>query len=305
MKGTLNLNNSKGLTMLRESLNKVIDKKITQQLLAEKMASLKGKSFGVLNDLFESVLDELYDTTAGKKVIGSYVKLLRENEAIKAVYKVYESINSPKTNDSTVAAYVIADICESVNKAKLKEGEAKMYEIVCEALKHCDAITSAEVESIITENKDINKRIDYLTHKSNKSNVSCLNERANSIKEISDYIKDNEIITENVVNENVNSKDLLSELQSLLESTGTEWGKQTLMDLSFCYMSDGKKEDLFESYKEKCLGTIDELLEDSDADKASRLTTMKNQLNEKKYNEETVLDDLFKLAELNNTLIED
>ena len=76
-----------------------------------------------------------------------------------------------------------------------------------------------------------------------------------------------------------------------------------LRDLSLCYISNGDKSELFETYKNDCINTIDGL-SDGDLDKSTRLYAMKQQLQEKKFNEETLTDDLFKLAELKETLIE-
>ena len=95
---------------------------------------------------------------------------------------------------------------------------------------------------------------------------------------------------------------------SILGSTGSI-GKQAL-DLCrrhpdryrvAALTARSSKETLFETYKNDCISTIDEI---SDDDNKSRLFAMKQQLSEKKYNEETLIEDLFNLAELKKTLLE-
>jgi hypothetical protein len=72
-----------------------------------------------------------------------------------------------------------------------------------------------------------------------------------------------------------------------------------------CNISNGNKETLFEEYKSKCIGLIEETLGDEDItlETKSRLSTMKGQLSEKMYKEETANEDILKLANLENTLL--
>lgn len=299
----LDLENSKDLLSLKESLNNVIDKEIAKRQLTEKVNGLKNHSFGEYKALFESILDELYDLPSGKKTIGSYVKLVKENKAINTIYKLFESIENINPEDATFNAYALADVCESVDRKALAEGEKKMYSILKEGIKDCKNVTCESIDNALEAHKTLNESISFLTHKSDKGNLKHLNTRADSIKILSESISKNIAKEDEVITEGKTNKELLSDLHTLLENSQQAWEKKVLQDLSLCYFSNSDKSELFESYKNDCITTIDSL-SDGDLDKSSRLHAMKQQLQEKKYNEETLTDDLFKLAELKETLIE-
>ena len=298
----LDLNNSKDLLSLKESLNKKIDEQIAKQQLSEKIDSLKGLSFGEYKVLFESTLDDIYDTESGKKLIASYVKLLKENKSINSLYRLFESIREVNPDKSSFTAYALADVCEGVDRKVLCEGEKKMYNICKAALKESKNTTCDGIDEILSGAKLLNESVSFLTHKSDKSDLKKVGKRAECISTLYESINKNEEINK-TVNESKSNKELLSDLNALLENTNQTWEKRVLNDLSMCYMSNGDKSELFETYKNDCISTIDEMSGD-DLDKDTRLHAMKVQLMEKKYSEETLTDDLFKLAELKETLIE-
>ena len=70
-------------------------------------------------------------------------------------------------------------------------------------------------------------------------------------------------------------------------------------------IKNGDKSELFEEYKKGCINLIEENLQDEDItiETKSRLSTMKAQLNEKVYKEETANEDILKLANLEYTLL--
>jgi len=300
----LDINNSKDLTALKESLNAVIDKKIAKQQLSEKLQSISDLSFGEYKCLFEDIMPTLSNSNDGKKIIASYVKLLKENKAINTIYKVYESVGVSSSDDKNIAAYALADIMENVNKQELTEGEQKMYSIYKNACSLVDNVTCESIDAVLNESKKVNDAVNYLTHNSDKSNIKTLNERVNSIKVLGEFINENVANgAENSENEKTNSE-LLSELNNLFINEHTEWENQVLKDLTLCYMSNDNVEQLFESYKSKCIKAIDEIdSESGDVAEKSRLYGMKQQLSEKKYNADTLIDDLFNLAELKETLL--
>ena len=299
---TLDLNNSKSLAALKEGLNKAIDKKIAEQELSEKLNEMKNLSFGELKCLFESTLSKIYDTNDGKKLISSYVKTIKENKSLKSLYKVYEQAVKGSLNaNPDISAYLISDVCSGLDKKTLKEGEEKIYKIWVKAARLAES-TISEMDAVLENNKVLNECVSYLSkHKKTHNN---LNECASKINLLSDIIANNSV-EETQVNESKDNKELIADLTDILkEGQYTTWENRVLTDLSLCELSNGSKEELFESYKQDCLNTIDEIEAEDDEDKSSRLSQMKSQLLEKKYNEETLINDLFKLSELKETLLE-
>lgn len=293
----INLKNSTDLEALKESFNKVLDKRISEQRLSEKLDSLKSLSFGECKSLFESVIDELYDAPEGKKLIGSYVKLIKENKSIHTVYKILEGVSTLDKENADTAAYVLCNMCESVDRKQLTEGEKKMQNIVSEALKLPKNVTCESIDATLENSKPLNESIARLTHKKNVN----INEKVSAVKTLTKCITESTSKSNNTVNEKT-SGELKDDLSNLISEAGHDaWENQVIKDLTLCSISNGSKETLFETYKNDCISTIDEI---SDDDNKSRLFAMKQQLSEKKYNEETLIEDLFNLAELKKTLLE-
>ena len=80
------------------------------------------------------------------------------------------------------------------------------------------------------------------------------------------------------------------------------WETAVVKDIVACRLGDKDYKALFEEYKQSCLNVINGLTEDSTIESYSQLVEMKDKLESKTYNEETLHEDLFKLSELKNTL---
>ena len=300
----IDINKSKDLIALKESLNNVIDKKIAQQRLSEKLNEMKTLSFGEYKALYDDIINDLSDINLNEsmKSLASYVKLLKENKAIRSVYKIIDHVGLDTTSDPTITAYAWATILESVDKKQLKEGEQKMYNIYKNACNMVDGITPERIDSVLAESKSVNDAVKYLTHQSNSSNINKLNERVSSINALSNLIKESTKTEKTQIDSEKNNVDLISELNGIFVNEYKEWENKVLKDLSICYASGSDTKELFEQYKTSCIEAIDSI-DDEDLTTKSRLHGMKQQLMEKEYNKETLQEDLFKLAELKETIL--
>jgi len=179
---------------------------------------------------------------------------------------------------------------------ELNEGKVALSKIVSKTINEV-GITSEEVNSLLNEKKELHESIEFLIN--NSKNVSRLNESIKKLQIISEEISKNECQTIEKSN-----KELMNDLNNLMESSEhTSWENRVIKDLALSNLSNGSKEELFEQYKNDCISKIDSICEDKGVSEASRFFAMKEQLNEKKFNEETLVDDLLKLSELNETLI--
>lgn len=300
----LDIRKSKDLAALKESLNNIIDKKIAKQRLSEKLNEMKTLSFGEFKTLYDDIISDLSNVNLNEsmKSIASYVKLLKENKAIRSVYKIIDHVGLDTSSDPTITAYAWAAILENVDKKQLKEGEQKMYNIYKHACNMVNNITPERIDAVLSESKAMNDAVKCLTRHSNSSNINKLNERVNSISTLSNVIK------ENAVNENLQTSikkentDLIAELNDIFVNEYKDWENKVLKDLSICYASGSDTKKLFEDYKASCIEAIDSI-DDSDLTTKSRLHGMRQQLMEKEYNQDTVQEDLFKLAELKETIL--
>ena len=298
----LNLNMSEDLFRLKESLNNVIDAKIAEQKLSEKINEIDNLSFGEYKALFEDIMPDLSDSVEGKKLIASYVKLIKENKSINVLYKILESKNYSGL-DSTATAYAITDILEAIDRNLLKEGEKQMYNLFKESVKHVkNSLTCENIDDTLSTNATVNNAISYLTHDSDKNNIKQLNERVSCIKVLSDLVNESIKKTNDCVYAEKHNQNAIDEINNLIENTENSWEREVLKDISLCTVSNGDKKELFETYKTDCINVIDSIVSE-DVVERSRLHGMKEQLQEKAYREESLCDDLLKLAELKHTLL--
>lgn len=300
----IDINKSADLIALKESLNNVIDKKIANQRLSEKLNEMKNLSFGEYKSLYDDIIDKLsgINISESMKSLASYVKLLKENKAIRSVYKIIDRVGLDTTSDPTITAYAWATILENVDKKQLKEGEKKMYDIYKNACNLVDGITPERIDTVLAESKTINDAVKYLTRNSNSSNIDKLNERVSSINALSNLVKESVTIEKPKMDNEKPNDDLISELNEIFVNEYKDWENKVLRDLSICYASGSDTKELFEDYKTSCIEAIDSV-NDDDLTTKSRLHGMKQQLMEKEYNQETIQEDLFKLAELKETIL--
>ena len=117
-------------------------------------------------------------------------------------------------------------------------------------------------------------------------------------------VNDANIVNESIV-DNRKASELVNDLSNITDGL-EEWQKRVVNDISKYILENKTKEDLFNDYKEECINTINESInntEDGNFETVSQLKGMVSQLSEKKYNKETVNEDLFMLSELRQTLI--
>ena len=164
-------------------------------------------------------------------------------------------------------------------------------------------MSSSDLENIINESKnDVNSSIEYLL--SVKRTASNVNDRVKSMKLLEGKVNDANIVNESIV-DNRKASELVNDLSNITDGL-EEWQKRVVNDISKYILENKTKEDLFNDYKEECINTINESInntEDGNFETVSQLKGMVSQLSEKKYNKETVNEDLFMLSELRQTLI--
>ena len=165
-----------------------------------------------------------------------------------------------------------------------------------------DGITPERIDSVLAESKSVNDAVKYLTRQSNSSNINKLNERVSSINALSNLIKESATAEKVKIDSEKKNDDLISELNEIFVNEYKKWENKVLKDLSICYASGSDTKELFENYKTSCIEAIDSI-DDEDLTTKSRLHGMKQQLMEKEYNQETLQEDLFKLAELRETIL--
>ena len=295
-------NNISELERIREAFNSVVDKEQELNRISSLKESVEELSIPELKQVYESISDKLYATDGGKKLLSKYIKLVTENKTMQTEYVIVNGIYSPiDVMDTPMYIVELFDIHGKRDKEyKAKKGQ------VSDLLKECiDMVnmSSYDLENIINESKnDVNSSIEYLL--SVKRTASNVNDRVKSMKLLEGKVNDANIVNESIV-DNRKASELVNDLSNITDGL-EEWQKRVVNDISKYILENKTKEDLFNDYKEECISTINESInntEDGNFETVSQLKGMVSQLSEKKYNKETVNEDLFMLSELRQTLI--
>ena len=290
------------LERIRKAFNSVVDKEQELNRIHSLKESVEELSIPELKQVYESISDKLYATDGGKKLLSKYIKLVTENKTMQTEYVIVNGIYSPI--DVMDTPMYITELF-AIHGKRDKEYKAKKGQVV-DLLKECiDTVnmSSSDLENIINESKnDVNSSIEYLL--SIKRAASNVNDRVKSMKLLEGKVNDANIVNESIV-DNRKASELINDLSNVTDGL-EEWQKRVVNDISKYILENKTKEDLFNDYKTECINTINESInntEDGNFETVSQLKGMVSQLSEKKYNKETVNEDLFMLSELRQTLI--
>lgn len=296
----LKLNTIDGLTKFSKEFNSVIENKINEIQLNENIKKVDELSLYSCVQLFEGISDRLFSTNNGQKCIAKYANVIKSNNELKEGFIMYKSIKEP-TNIVDVNLYICeaCDYFNTLNGEKFNKGLKELRNVIKKALKECK-ISNDLFNTYLNSNKEINDSLQYIFE--NKKTSKNLNEYTSKVAYIIDYVNENK---KTVCLENSESA-TYSDLKNVFENNDlTSWENNAVEKIVMCNIQNGNKSELFETYKQNCLDLIEESLNDEDItlETKSRLSTMKTQLNEKVYKEDTSNEDILKLANLEYTLL--
>jgi hypothetical protein len=292
------LNSVDGLTRLLSELNNVIDNKINKVKLNENIKSVDTLSFFQCKQLFDNMSERLFESKNGQKYIAKYIKTIKGNKLLREMFSIYDSFITPNNiNDVSLFVSESCNYINSIDNKNYKKDINEVRKVIKKALKE-SSISDKEFNSIVNKNRDINQSISFVFE--NKKTAKNMNEYTNNVSNIINYMNEHKS-KETTISENKTYNDLKNIFNNDLEL----WENSVIEKIVLYNISNGNKETLFEEYKSKCIDLIEETLSDEDItlETKSRLSTMKGQLSEKMYKEETANEDILKLANLENTLL--
>lgn len=286
---------------LKESLNDVIDKRITKMKLEECINSFNSLSFACLNEIFKNTVDKLYETKEGKRLIKKYVKTIKESNDLKKVYSIYNIVNSPnKINDATLFIKESISLIKEIDKKNYGDSLSSISDIV----KECAVSANLDTEAI--ENiKDkyhgsISESLDYVLF--NKMGMNNIVEYTNGLSRITNFINENKKHENDLMVEGKSICELIGDFDKLFTNDIEIWESTAIKDISLAELSGKDKKDVFEEYKSECLSIIEENLNEKDAENSSRFQGMKEKLLKKEFNSDTIVEDILMLSELKHVL---
>ena len=228
---------------------------------AGKMTQLYGESrnFGIIYNVFEQNIENLWDTKDGKKIVKECYNLIKSNKVLNEQFKIYDMFEKAQ-NVEDVKDFVneASNIIKTFDKKLVMENNEKLIKFIRD--KKLD-----EYVDIPEETENLYEAIEYIV----------LNKK--TYNNVNDFVKAQNVITEHISknqkNHIVENKLTSTEFENKIEEVENEINEKinqdekTLLD-SFLTTKKQNKKEVFENYKRKTLRKIKEMIESSeDSDK--------------------------------------
>ena len=226
-----------------------------------KITQLYGESrnFGIIYNVFEQNIENLWDTKEGKKIVKECYNLIKSNKVLNEQFKIYDMFEKAQ-NVEDVKDFVneASNIIKTFDKNIVKENNEKLIKFIRD--KKLD-----EYVDIPEETENLYEAIEYIV----------LNKK--TYNNVNDFVKAQNVITEHISknqkNHIVENKLTSTEFENKIEEVENEINEKinqdekTLLD-SFLTTKKQNKKEVFENYKRKTLRKIKEMIESSeDSDK--------------------------------------
>lgn len=245
---------------------------------AGKMTQLYGESrnFGIIYNVFEQNIENLWNTKAGKKIVKECYNLIKTNKVLNEQFKIYDMFEKAQ-NVEDVKDFVneASNIIKTFDKKLVMENNEKLIKFIRN--KKLD-----EYVDIPEETENLYEAIEYLVlHKKTYDNVN-------------DFVKAQNVITEHIIknqkNNIVENKLTSVEFEDKIEEAEKEINEninqeeKTLLDRFLTTKNQNKKE-VFENYKRKTLRKIKEMIESSEDSDKSQWNKIYENVSSKNFSE--------------------
>ena len=281
----------------RKKINEECNTRIKFIEAVRKADELSNKSFGYIKECFESLSPELFGNPHGKKVLAKYIDTVKGNHNLSTLQTICEGIR--KSGKDTDVDFLLDKLSEdkNIDKKTLKEDVKSLGMVLAEA--YLMAGENAN-ELLPVEDKKLNSAIDYIVE--NKCSLKNMSEYSDAIKIIREHIENKESQKNIFESRNLDelANELLKEFNKKYSETLNEEEAKALKEIA----SSENREEVFNKYKSLCAESISKAKEafDKKGDKNSseRLSSVLEQVNNKKYSLDTIGEDICNLMELSN-----
>ena len=245
---------------------------------AGKMTQLYGESrnFGIIYNVFEQNIENLWDTKDGKKIIKECYNLIKSNKVLNEQFKIYDMFEKAQ-NVEDVKDFVneASNIIKTFDKKLVMENNEKLIKFIRD--KKLD-----EYVDIPEETENLYEAIEYIV----------LNKK--TYDNVNDFVKAQNVITEhiiknqknNIVENNLTSAEFENKIEEvekeITENINQE--EKTLLDRFLTNKKQNKKE-VFENYKRKTLRKIREMIENSEDSDKSQWNKIYENVSSKNFSE--------------------
>ena len=245
---------------------------------AGKMTQLYGESrnFGIIYNVFEQNIENLWDTKEGKKIVKECYNLIKSNKVLNEQFKIYDMFEKAQ-NVEDVKDFVneASNIIKTFDKKLVMENNEKLIKFIRD--KKLD-----EYVDIPEETENLYEAIEYIV----------LNKK--TYDNVNDFVKAQNVITEHIIknqkNNIVENKLTSVEFEDKIEEAEKEINEninqeeKTLLDRFLTTKNQNKKE-VFENYKRKTLRKIREMIENSEDSDKSQWNKIYENVSSKNFSE--------------------
>ena len=245
---------------------------------AGKMTQLYGESrnFGIIYNVFEQNIENLWDTKEGKKIVKECYNLIKSNKVLNEQFKIYDMFEKAQ-NVEDVKDFVneASNIIKTFDKKLVMENNEKLIKFIRD--KKLD-----EYVDIPEETENLYEAIEYIV----------LNKK--TYDNVNDFVKAQNVITEHIIknqkNNIVENKLTSAEFENKIEEVEKEiteninQEEKTLLDRFLTNKKQNKKE-VFENYKRKTLRKIREMIENSEDSDKSQWNKIYENVSSKNFSE--------------------
>ena len=256
------------------------------------------KNFGFIKTIYNDMLSEAISNkdVKRKKIFKTYIKKLKENEVLRTQFLIYKNIESKiEENETRIIEYIKENISlmNKFSKKQILNSNKKLAKGV--SLK-IEAYKNNEVMKKLHEN------ISYLIH--TQKNAKTIDSIFESVSQISDYIKNNtkKKITESL---GVSNEILTSVVVDKYNEKykGLSEGSKKLIN-TILESSNSDKMKFFNKTIKDCLGIVNEQIVDADLSLKESLLSVKENLLNRVFNENSFEVDILKIFQLKKDLNE-
>lgn len=274
--------------MLEEAIE---DSKHERKLMAE----MNTTNFGVLNHIFENELPTLLKTN--KKAVRAVIKLIKEDKNLSNEFNFYNQVKqyNGKIAEIMTPNEFVSKLYEAANidKKSVIESNKKLRKV----MKENNIVPSEFVDDELKKLYECSHNI--ITKEHTLGNVKLIAESTNNLCDYMEKHKGDSI------NEGIDPQKMIENFENKLKDTLTE------SEISFVQqitdfrtpIAEQRKEKLFNKFKNECISKINDMLKEDSEN--VELKELNKQINEMKFNKESIVKDIAKLLEIRDILMDD
>lgn len=256
-------------------------------------AQLNTRNFGVLNHIFEQELPRLFKTN--KKAVREVVKLIKEDKNLLNQFNFYKALkeyNSSSVDSETYLKRLVEEfdnkinhenLCCAISNEKLRDTLIENNVVPSEFIDEKDMSLYEDVETLTCTKVLLSNTLSILEAEKRVANMLNESKKVEDSKPKVDAIREFE----------ENMRDTLTESEIDLVKTITSAREP---------IAEAKREKLFNSYRDECIKKVDEMIASEPYN--DELKGLKQQIESKTYNKETIVEDMAKLLAIRDVLDE-